>query len=181
MALGMIINTANAQTVSAPIDVQIDLIPKILSLDKNFNSLNESENCNIGIVYSSRLRSSTKIKNEIMDYTSGKEIAVKKCNSNIFPIDVSKDINIRKFIEDNNIKAVYIAPLRGYNIKALTKICKEKKVRTFTGVNSFFNEDISVMFDLHNNKLEIHIDLSSVKDENAKFSSYLLNIAQLKE
>lgn len=177
----IIINTVNAQTIRAPIDAQVDLIPKILALDKNFNPSYERKICNIGIIYNSQLKSSYYVVERIMWYSSGKEISIKNCKSKMIPIDISKITNFRETFDKNNIKAIYIAPLRAYDISPLTKICKDKMIRTFTGVDSFFANDISVMFDLNNYKLQISINLNSAKSEGIDFSAYLLNIAKLIE
>jgi hypothetical protein len=171
----------NAQTIRAPIDAQVDLIPKILALDKNFNPSYEKKVCNIGIIYNSELKSSSDTKERILWYWSRKEINIKNCISEMVPIDVSKITNIREAFDKNKIKAVYIAPLNGYDIPSLTKICKDKKVRTFTGVDSFFTDDISVLFDLTNYKLQIFINPGSAEEEGIDFSAYLLNIAELIE
>lgn len=181
MLAELMIITVSAQTVKAPLDAQVDLIPKILALDKNFNPAYERKICNIGIIYDSQLESSYYIKERIMWYLSGKELSIKNCKSKIIPIDISKITNFRETFDRNYIKAIYIAPLGGYDISPLTKICKDKMIRTFTGVNSYFTDDISVMFDLNNYKLQIYINLSSAEREGIDFSAYLLNIAELIE
>lgn len=173
--------TVSAQTVRAPVKAQVDLIPKILALDKNFNAAYEKKICNIGIIYDSQLKSSYYVVERIMWYSSGKEISIKNCISKMILIDISKITNFRETFDKNHIKAIYIAPLRDYDISTLTKICKQKMIRTFTGVNSFFTDDISVMFDLNNYKLQIYINLSSAEGEGIDFSAYLLNIAELIE
>ena len=56
------VNYINAQEMSVPIDVQIEIIPKILSLNKSFNLEDSRTVIKIGILYSSELRTSKKIK-----------------------------------------------------------------------------------------------------------------------
>lgn len=174
-------NTVNAQNIKAPIDAQVDLIPKILALDKNFNPSYERKICNIGVIYNSELKSSVDAKDRIMWYSSGKEIEIKNCRTEMIPIDISNIINIRGALDKNKIKAVYIAPTGDYDVSSLTRICKDKMIRTFTGVDSLFTSDISVLFDLNNYKVQIYVKLSSAKEEGIDFSAYLLNIAELIE
>ncbi len=177
----IVMNTVNAQNIKAPIDAQVDLIPKILALDKNFNPSYERKICNIGVIYNSELKSSVDTKDRIMWYSSGKEIEIKNCRTEMIPIDISNIINIRGALDKNKIKAVYIAPTGDYDVSSLTRICKDKMIRTFTGVDSLFTSDISVLFDLNNYKVQIYVKLSSAKEEGIDFSAYLLNIAELIE
>jgi hypothetical protein len=169
----------NGQTIRAPIDAQVDLIPKILALDKNFNPSYERKICNIGIIYNSELKSSTDAKDRMMWYSSGKEITIKNCRSELIPIDISNTINFRETFDKNKIKAIYIAPPGDYDVSSLTRICKDKMIRTFTGVDSLFTDDISVLFDLNNYKVQIYINQRSAEGEGIDFSAYLLNIAKL--
>lgn len=179
----MLINfcAVEAQTIRAPIDAQVDLIPKILTLDKNFNPTYERKICNIGVIYDSRLKNSSDAEERIKWYSSGKEISIKNCHCEMVPIDISQIINVRETFDKNKIKAVYIAPLGDYDVSSLTRICKDKMIRTFTGVDSLFNSDISILFDLNNYKVQIYINRSSAEKEGIDFSAYLLNIAELKE
>jgi hypothetical protein len=177
----VIFGTISAQTIKAPIDAQVDLIPKILALDKNFNPSYEKKICNIGIIYDSQLKNSSDAMERIMWYWSGKEVRIKNSRSRMMPIDITKVKSMRETFDKNKIKAVYIAPLKNYNISSLTKICKDKKIRTFTGVDSLFTDDISVLFDLNNYHLQIFINQKSAEGEGINFSAYLLNIAELKE
>ena len=53
--------------------------------------------------------------------------------------------------------------------------------QTLAEVSSFISDNnISVGFDLQNNKLQITINLESAKAEGANFSSRLLNVSQIK-
>ena len=57
----------------------------------------------------------------------------------------------------------------------------ESQISTLTGVSNFFSDNnVSVGFDLKNNKLQITINLESAKAEGADFSSRLLSISKIK-
>ena len=177
----VIIGAVNAQTIKAPIDAQVDLIPKILALDKNFNPSYEKRICNIGVIYNSELENSSNAMERIKWYWSRKEVNIKNCVSEIIPIDISEVKNLRQTFDKKKIRAVYIAPVDDYNISPLTKICKDKMIRTFTGVDSLFTNDISILFDMQDYKVQIYINQDSAEKEGIDFSAYLLNIAELVE
>lgn len=181
MAFSAALCKVDAQSIKAPIDAQVDLIPKILALDKNFNPSYQKKICNIGIIYNSEIKNSSFAKERILWYWSRKEVNIKNSLTKLVPVDISQTTNFRETFDRNRIKAVYIAPLDDYDVSKLTRICKDKRIRTFTGVDSLFTDDISVQFDLINYKVQIYIDLSSAEAEGIEFSAYLLNIAELKE
>ncbi|MCP5064163.1 MAG: YfiR family protein [Ignavibacteriae bacterium] len=181
LLLGVSISSLLAQEISVPIDVQIDILPKILSLNKSFDLGNPNTTIKVGILYSSILRNSEKVKNGINDQTAKSNSKIRKANVVFIPIDVSKIKVIKSYLTQNNINVLYFAPLRGYDITSISKICKEEQIITFTGVSSFMDEsDISVGFELQDNKLEITINLESAKAEGANFSSRLLSLSKVK-
>ena len=172
------ISTSYTQIVGVPIDVQIELLPKILSLNKSFELDNPDTKINIGILYSSLLRNSTQVKNEIFDNAPNNEIMIKKTKAVLIPIDIANIKNIRNFFISNKIKVLYFTPLRGYDISQISKICKEEKIISFTSVSEYTkDEDISVGFQLEDKKLKILINLESAIAEGANFSSHLLKIS----
>ena len=169
------------QEANVPIDVQLELLPKILSLNKSYDLEDPNQEINVGILYNSSLRSSTKAKDEILDQVPGNEIQIKKAKIYIIPVDLSQTINIKDLLAKKKVQALYITPLRGHNISEIAEICKELQIISFTGVANFIEDnDISVGFELENNKLQITINLESAKAEGANFSSRLLSVSQIK-
>ncbi len=166
------------QHIKAPIEVQMKIIPKILSLDKNFNYKKDDE-YNIGIIYSSNQRNSVKIKKELEIAVKNKTIFIKKTKVKATFIDLSQITNLEKYIKEYDLNVIYITPLRGVDISSLSKICKQEKILTITGVLDFMQAGISVSFDIVNKKLKIVINNDSAKSEGVIFSSRLLRIAKL--
>jgi len=172
------LNLSYAQHIKVPMDVQMKIIPKILSLDKNFKERKKG-NYNLGIVYSSKQRNSMQIKDYFINSLEEKNMIVKKSVVNPVLINLAKITNIKKYLQDNKIDVIYITPLRGIDINIVTKICKEDKILSLTGVLDFMKNDISVSFDVKEKKLQIVINNETAKQEGTKFSSRLLRIAKL--
>lgn len=170
-----------AQETTVPVDLQVELLAKILSLNKSFDLDDSSKSINVGILYSSSLRQSVRTKDEIIDQTKGNIIQLKKTKAFIKPIEITNINSLKNDLHDQKIDVLYITPIRGYNITEITHMCRESQILTFTGVSNFISDnDISVGFDLQNNKLQITINLESAKAEGANFSSRLLNVSQIK-
>ncbi len=172
------LNLSYGQRIIAPMDVQLKIIPKVLSLDKNFTSREEGD-FKVGVIYSSMQRTSVQIKDEFEDAAINKNMFVKKTKVKTSFIDVSKITNIEQFLVDNKIDVIYITPLRGVDISSIAKICKQEKILTVTGVLDYMQNDISVSFDIKKKKLQIVINNNAAKREGTNFSSRLLRIAKI--
>ena len=172
------LSSAIAQTVKVPLEVQVNVIPKILSLNKSFK-LKNGESFNSTIVYSSNQRNSKRIYDGFKKLLGEKEILLNNHPTNFYSIEVNSLEKLREHIRTNNIKMIYITPLRGVNIKDITQLCKEESVLTITAVEEYENNNISVILSLEQSKLNIKINQKSAKGEGADFSSRLLKIAKL--
>lgn len=167
-----------AQTVTVPVELQINTIPKILSLSKKYSSA--KINGKLAVIYSSESRQSIIFKNEVSNQLTSNEI---KTHSKIWMvdyIDISKVINLEAYLKNNHIKIVYLAPLRGYNIKSFADVFNKLKILSFSSVPENINYSISVSFDVINENMKILIHRDSANQVNADFSSYLLKLALLK-
>jgi YfiR/HmsC-like len=170
-----------AQELSVPIDVQLEILPKVLTLDKSLNHSNPQEVINVGLLYSNEQKSSVRVKDEITNNVIERELKVNLASAVIIPIDISSITNIQKHLVEQNINVLYFTPIRGYDISMISSICKENQIVTFTGVSDYIdNNNISVGFELENKKLQITINLESAKAEGANFSSRLLKVSKVK-
>lgn len=164
-----------AQSLRVPVDIQLELIPKILSYDKNNNSHDETR---IGIMFNSLLRNSKIAKDIIFE-----EGVAKKSDSDVFlhliPIDLNNIENLKHIIQEEDIDVLFILPIRGYNIEEISNVCKSYGVVSFCSMPELIQEGISVSFELTNNKLIIVINHKSSIDEGADFSSQLLKISKV--
>ena len=166
------------QRVKAPIDIQMRIIPKILSLEKNL-AHSDDKFFNISVLYSKEQRNSDQVFTSFTDAVNKFGIPIKNKEAKVLPFDISSKGSFRTFVKSNNIKLLYITPLRGIDISEITKICREEGVLTFTGVEDYLENSVSVVLTLNESKLQIMINPKSSKQEGADFSSRLLRIAKL--
>jgi hypothetical protein len=167
-----------AQSMSVPVDIQLELLPKILYLNKALN-LEKGDTIKIGIIYNSRIRNSVRVKNEVLSGQKKESKNLQDLESSFIPLDVSTIFNIRHEMKKQKLNAVYLTPIRDYDIEKITEICRSEKIISITSVPQFLEYGVSVGFDLVNNKLKININLASAKEEGANFSSRLLRIAHI--
>ncbi len=161
--------------------MQTDVIPKILSLNKNFNFEDKTNRFNTSILYNSQQRNSKKVFDDFKAILGKTSIKIREQHANLHPFDILVEQDLRNFLKQNEIIVLYLTPVRGVDISAITKICKEEQVLTITAVEEFQDNDVSVILGLEENKLQIKINLQSAKREGAEFSSRLLKIARIIE
>lgn len=167
-----------AQSVSVPVEMQMKVLPKILALDRSMNS-NPKTSINIGILYNSLIRNSIRVKDEILKFNEVNKISIKNSLLVYIPLDVSSIENLEKELQNYNLYAIYITPLRAYDISKISQVCRDENIISITSVIEFQNYGVSIGFDLIDNRLKILINQTSAKEEGANFSSHLLKIAQI--
>jgi len=169
-----------AQRIKVPVDLQIKVIPKILSLNKNF-SLEKEDQFNFSILYSNNQRNSKQIFEAFKEVFDRRKIKIKNQHAIYHSIEVSDLSALRNHLRKNKIRMLYLTPIRGFDISKISRICKEEQVLTITGVEEYVENDVSVIFGLLENKLKIYINRKSAKQEGVNFSSRLLKIAKIIE
>lgn len=175
----LIVNTSIAQRIKVPIDVQLKVIPKIISLNKSFSFESNENALNIAVLYSSQQRNSKQVYQDIEKNLNSGGIVVKGKLTNILYLDISNNNNIENFLRENKIKVLYITPLRGLDVSKITSICKTTSVLSISGVVEYIESDVSVILDIDDSKLQILINQKSAKSEGVDFSSRLLRIAKI--
>lgn len=168
-----------AQKVSVPIEMQFQIIPKIISLDKNYQRKSISEETNLLILYSKQQRSSFQVYEEIVKNSKFQKITISGKESSILSFDISSQKDLENFVKKNRVKMLYITPLRGVDVSEITSICKQTSVLSITGVEDFINSNVSVILTMQENKLKININQRSAKEEGTDFSSRLLRMVNI--
>lgn len=172
-------NLSFAQKTKVQVGVQLKIIPKILSLNKNFSFDNKNENINAALLYSSNQRNSKQILDAFLKKSNDVGITIRKKQIKIYSYNLAAQTDLREFLQINKIKVLYITPIRGVNINNISRICKDEKVLTVTAVEQFKENDIAVILGMEDNRLKIMINQNSAKSEGADFSSRLLKIVEL--
>ena len=181
LALLLLINTSIAQRVKVPVDVQLKVIPKIISLNKTFSIENKDNPLKIAVLYSSQQRNSKQVFEDIEKNLKERGILVKGVLAEVSSFDISVNANIGEYLRENRINVLYITPLRGLDVSKITGVCKTENVLTISGVVEYIVSNVSVVLDIEDNKLQILINQKSAKSEGADFSSRLLRIAKIIE
>ena len=166
-----------SQQSKVPLEIQFALLPKVLLLEKNL-ALKEKD-IRVGIVYDNSSAASRLSKNKIFEFTDNPTYKEDNSKFQFIPIAIKEANDFQNTVSSQQLDAIYLTAEKSFSISNLLDICKKHKIISFTGIEEYFNEGVSVFFDIRNNKPKITINLQSAKKEGANFSSYLLRLANI--
>ena len=171
--------SAFGQRIAVPAEYQAELIPRIIQMNKNFTSTNDT--INIGIYYSSYLDLSSGAKKSIVNFFENRSHEKNNFAYRIFVIDAANIPveNLKSILMRHGISVLYIAPLRSINYSVIRDICRERKIFSISANPDLVETYFTLSFDLVNDKIKIIVNLNSARMENVNFSAYLLKVARI--
>jgi hypothetical protein len=172
VGMSMAIPTLAAQEVPVPVRVQVPLLLRILSFDRNL-ARRRAGDLVVAVLYQSRNRSSLAIAEEVtrlLGSLSGTEAV---------GIDLDKVTDLRAALAQSGGQVLYVSPLRGVEISGIVRVSRGAGVTTVTGVPRYVEEGISIGLDLKAERPEIVVNLEGARAEGADFTAQLLKLARL--
>ena len=167
-----------SQKMEVPVEIQVPMLLKILTFDRNLEK-RSGKKLTIGIIYQSKYKESFDAKDEFIKSINKMSIKrVKDIPINLVPIDVDSS-DLEGAVSKNEVNALYIAPLRAFDIGKVIKVSQDNKILSMTGVIEQINSGISIGIGAKGDKPLIIINLRSAKLEGADFSSQLLKLAKI--
>ncbi len=168
-----------AQEMDVPVELQYNLILKILEFDRTLFA-NENGEIVMGVIFQSKNRQSSQTKEKFFEmFYKENEIRIKGHIFRCIPVDLSDPVNLKETLKQKGIHVAYVAPLRAYNVNSISENAKLQKITTFTGVPEYMEYGLGIILYQRAQKPVIRINLASVKASGADFSSQLLNLAEV--
>ena len=169
----------DAQEMPVPVDLQLPLFTKILTFDKNLER-RAGDSLRITVVYQKLYRYSDNTREAF--FSTAEIMGLRKING-IPIVLLSHDLHtaeeLQKFISEQKIDIIYIAPLRAVPVDEITGFSRELKVLSISGVTDYMQQGVSVGLDIKGDKPEIIINKNNSGQEGADFSSRLLHLARI--
>jgi hypothetical protein len=169
---------AAADEMAVPADLQVPLILKVLTYDRNFEEKAQNE-LKIGIIYTGNA-ASLKAKNEVMgvlEKFSGKTI--RKLPIKYVLVEFTSQRDLESAAKTNHMNVLYIAPGNAQNLDALLKVSQANQIITTTGVPTYVDQGVAVGIGIRQDKPQILINLGGSKREGSEFDASLLRIASV--
>ena len=165
-----------ADEMPVPADLQVPLLLKILTYDRNFETKAKAE-LTIGIVYDPGDPGSVRAKNEVaemLDKVAGK--TVKKLPIKYVLLEHRGLAELGTEVRSRGVSLLYLAPgLR--NLDELIRFSQASRITTATGVRSYVERGVAVGIGVRQDKPEILINLPASRSEGSDFDASLLRIA----
>jgi hypothetical protein len=177
MILAVLVNGVplSAQEILVPVQLQVELLMKILSLERNHND-KTTNTITLCLLYQSNFRRSLDARTEALKALgrSGKS------NLTIKEIDLDQQ-ELGEGIENVKPQVLLLCPLRSYTIEDIAALSQKKKILTSSLVAEYVNKQISIGIDIEHDRPHIIINMQAARQEHADFDSRLLRIARLIE
>lgn len=173
------VNTLTAELKNIaplPSALQIKLLGKVLSFDRSLDS--HSGVVEIGVIYQADYPESEAAKVELIRASRGLA-SPGGMQLRFKPIQIEGKPNFRDVFNAVTVQAVYVMPLRGLDVNALTRAASAAGVRTFSGVPDYVYEGIAVTVGTREGRPAIYVNLKAARAQGSDFSSQLLKLANV--
>lgn len=172
---------SKAQTIEVPIENQVPIFLKILTLDRNqIKEYSGTQLLKIAIVYQSKYRTSLNAMEAFKSLLEKSSIELYK-KQKVFDYDFDSHESLSSFLSKNSIDVIVLAPLRAVEIGEIVESTKKNQVTSFSMVPSYVYSGISIGLETKGEKPLIIINLKSAKAEGSDFSSQLLKLVKIIE
>ncbi len=166
-----------AESAPVPINLQVPILFKILSLDKNLTR-RAGEQITVGVLYDSRDKQSARERSEFKDAIGeGKKLAGKDLT--VREYDMASSGNLADFASKNSISIIYATTGTEKAADEIIKVARDQKITTSTSNLALVEKGLSVSFEVDDNKPRIVINHEASKEEGCSFSAQVLKVARI--
>lgn len=168
---------ARAQSMALPAELQVPLILKILTYDRQLETKGRKELA-IGIVFDPADGASSKAAEQVSDTLykfTGK--TVKKLPLKYYLVEFTGPADLQATIQKRGINVLYLCPGISRSLESVLKISHAQGITTATGVPDYVRRGVAVGIGVFQDKPQILINLPSSRSEGSEFDASLLQIA----
>lgn len=165
-----------AQEMAVPVEVQVPLLLKLLHFERQLQSRAADDTLVIGIVYQQRFRTSLEVKDAFAAAAQAAADRPLRCA----PLDLDRQRDLVGALAASRARVLYLCPLRAADLEGITRIAREHRVLTLTGVPEYVGAGVAVGIDSKGQKPLILVSLPAARAAGADFSSRLLSLKMVK-
>lgn len=179
LALLLGVPAARAQEMVVPTQLQASLFAKILTFDRNLKARAGKE-LRIGVLYQKKVRSSLEAQEEFVQAMCGDPgRRIDGLALTCVAIEWTSAPEVEAALVREDIRVLYVAPLRAVAIEEIVAISRARKITTLTGVPEFVEKGIALGIALRAERPLILVHLVAARAEGADFNSQLLKLARV--
>jgi hypothetical protein len=163
--------------MEVPVALQLPLFLKVLSFDRNL-SARAGDTLVVGVAYQSGYRASGVVKDAIVRAGAGLRPAAGDLPFRIVAIDLDRE-SLATALSRLGVAILYVAPVRGVDMKAVAATTRAARVTTLTGVSHYVEQGLSVGLRLRGDRPQILVNLDASRLEGAEFGAEFLKLVQV--
>ena len=167
---------AAAQEMDVPVAVQIPVLLKVLSFDRQLHARAGGEIV-VGVAYQSGNRASSVAHEDAVRLFSAAH-DVNGVPMRVVTIDLDHD-DLDASLKQQPLTALYIAPLRATDVGHLAEVARDAGATTMTGVLRYVELGLAIGIGQQGGRPKIFMNLESCRGEGADFPAELLKLAQI--
>ncbi len=168
---------ADAQEMSVPLDVQVQLMARIFSFDRAMDTRTK-EGLTIGILYQERFRTSVNTADEVEDLLPTAAWPADR-SVRVVRIAWENRADAERAMREQHIGILYVTPLRSVDLQEVGDLCGTQRLPAFTGVSSYVNDGIPLGVAQRGGKAAILVNLPAARRAGTDLSSQVLHIAEV--
>jgi hypothetical protein len=168
---------APAQEMDVPASVQIPLLYKILSFDRNF-AARAGDDIVIAVLYQNGFRASSVAREQVEDALghTASPFGARRIRWVAIELE-SGDLGAQ--LRQHEADVVYVTPLRGTGLTGIIDVARRGRLMTFTGVPPYVERGLSVGVGIEQERPMILINLVAARAEGADYTSQLLRVSRV--
>jgi hypothetical protein len=168
-----------SETVPMPASLQVPLLLKILTYDRNFGTRGESA-LSVTIVLAPGNPLSARAAAEITEVLRTlSDKTVRNLRVEFSSVEYVSDEQISGVLQANRVNMLYIAPGNEQNLPTLLKVSRTRHAITATGVPEYVEKGVAVGIGVRQDKPHILINLPASRAAGSEFDAGLLRIASV--
>jgi hypothetical protein len=166
----------SAQEMEIPVAIQIPLFIKVIAFDRHIE-INTATDVVFVIAFQSGHRRSAETKDEVARVLAELPVDDRR-TIRVVTVDLDRE-DLRTVLRDQRATLLYITPLRGLALSAITTVTRGVQVTTFTGVPKYVDQGLAVGVRRVGDKPKLLVNLRVARLEGADFSAEFLKLVQL--
>lgn len=163
--------------MEVPVETQIPLFLKVLTFDRRLYAGTRGDFV-FAIAYQSGFRASAQAKDAAVRTIRSVLRSPGELQLVIVEIDLDKQ-SLADELSRHNVSAMYVAPLRGIEVKAISAAARSAQVTTVTGVPLYVPLGLAVSVRLRADRPKLVVGVDAARLEGADFTAGLLSLSEI--
>jgi hypothetical protein len=168
----------SAQQMDVPARLQIPLLYKILSFDRNFTA-RAGDQVVIAIIYQSGFRASVVAREQIEDALGHTASPFGTRSLRWVAIEAGSGSTLEQALREHEADVIYVTPLRGVDLDVIADAARRSRLMTFTGIPPYVERGLSVGVGIEQERPMIIINLAAARAEGADYTAQLLRVSRV--